>query len=147
MAVCPQCRKPVADEDEACPGCGASLLAPQEERPVARRPPSDSSSYAIYIGIGVFLLIAVLGISALMSGSGPCQDCKGRGKVYCTVCRGGKLKCSACNGQGQDQQTFSTCAACKGVGTLSTTCTSCNGTQQRPCPACRGTGRKPGALR
>jgi len=147
MALCPQCRKPVSAEDEACPGCGASLPAPQEERPVARRPPSDSSSYAIYIGIGVFLLIAVLGISALMSGSGPCNDCKGRGRVYCTMCRGGKTKCVACNGTGQDLQTFSTCAACKGASVMTTTCPTCNGTQQRPCPACRGTGRKPGALR
>jgi len=143
MSLCPRCRKPIPDAVDACPACGTAFEPVPDGRAATSPPSDDSTTYATYLGVGVAAIVLVLVISTLMGSSGRCTDCKSRGRVYCTDCRGGKTKCVACNGSGLDQQTFSTCATCRGAGIQQSTCRSCNGSQQRPCPACGGSGRRP----
>ena len=69
---------------------------------------------------------------------GSCEECGGRGWIYCTVCNNGIETCVVCHGSG-----WHVCYGCDGVG--STWCRSCNKTGISPvdggtCPSCNGTG-------
>ncbi len=64
----------------------------------------------------------------------PCQACKGRGMVRCTVPHldDGLVKCKSCQGTGS-KHGAENCAECQGKRTVR--CPACNGTARRKAPA------------
>lgn len=76
---------------------------------------------------------------------GPCEACRGSGKVPCPQCKGKgnvvsskEIQCPDCKGQGR-----MTCPGCGGTGRapVKTRCAKCKGEAKFPCPKCKGVGR------
>jgi hypothetical protein len=65
----------------------------------------------------------------VIGGGFRCMQCYGKGRVDCTSCRGGRIRCKHCGGDGQK--------------TDYTVCTRCKGKKQIPCPKCGGKGHLP----
>lgn len=75
-----------------------------------------------------------------------CLFCKGNGKIDCSLCDRGKVKCPVCDGDGT---VAVDCDLCKKTGKLpcpecsamQVPCNSCQGTSAEKCPACGGKGK------
>ena len=89
------------------------------------------------------------------SGAGSCLSCSGTGRIPCSSCSGGRLRCTNCNGCGRVYtkslkgysptggikfgRRLEQCLQCFGQGTVK--CYWCSGYGSRRCPFCGGTGR------
>ena len=69
-----------------------------------------------------------------------CDDCKGSGRTFCSVCKGEDLTkqtCLTCSGQ---DWTLQTCLTCKGEDWMKQVCLTCKGEDwtQQTCRTCSG---------
>lgn len=93
---------------------------------------SNRKKFIILI-IAVLLLAIIAFVTFTIVTS--CDECKGSGKVQCTYCNEGKIKCETCEGTGK-----STCTDCSGIGIIS--CKDCvNGVVTSFCSECHGAGK------
>ncbi len=81
---------------------------------------------------------------------GPCEFCRGAGKVICGFCDEGYIECDYCHGNTSDVQFITVtveedveyCLVCgQKRGTEGVVCPTCNGTGRAPCHMCKGVGR------
>lgn len=83
-----------------------------------------------------------------------CWTCDGTGRIPCSFCSGGRMRCTKCNGHGRGVATYlksvtrqgmqfgkrvETCLQCFGQGTIR--CYWCSGHGGKRCSSCGGTGR------